>query len=471
MGIGKGRPQDDYITIPGYEEEEQIDFTQYNFRKFAQTYFQGNVTHQYYRRPIKQSLLQLQDNDEIAAKALWITILRFTGDMPEPRYASDIKSHSTVMSQITQTLSRSFVNSPQFKKALEMETNKDKRRKLINMTLKNTDKISRELKEALLNEDNTESYEKWLKNRRSTLEKLHFIIGHGILRTELRDEILCQICKILTNNPSQASFARGWILLSLCIGCFPPSELFLNYLRAFIHSGPKGFAPYCLSRLVRTFKNGPRTQPPCWIEFQAIKTKRPIDLTITLMDGTSKIIQADSATTAQELCESLANNLGMKDKFGFSIFVQLFDKTTSLGEGNEHVMDAISQCEQYAREQGQDEKRAPWRIFFRKEIFAPWYEPSYDKVATNLIYAQVVRGLKYGEYRCDKEGDLAMLAAQQYYIDHGLMEPRLLRNVISNYIPDYIFKVLGDDRLVKWEKLIQDVYQKVRKFWEFLKFF
>lgn len=47
---------------------------------------------------------------------------------------------------------------------------------------------------------------------------------------------------------------------------------------------------------------------------------------VTFMDGTVKKLSADSSTTAEELCNQLYDNIKLKDHFGFSLFIALFDK-------------------------------------------------------------------------------------------------------------------------------------------------
>nr|CAD7412222.1 unnamed protein product [Timema cristinae] len=509
--------------------EHKIDLSEFNFRKFAMTYFRGNINYQYSKRMVKHSLLELpHPGDQGASLALWMTILRFMGDLPEPRYETDTVDNTPVMEQVNQTLSRNILNNKSFQKhysqqnglsAVSDNVSTENRRKMISMTLKRQNHFNDTVHRSLTNEDyGSNSYQTWLESRRTTnLEKLHFIIGHGILRQELRDEIYCQICKQLTNNPTKASFARGWILLSLCVGCFAPSDKFVEYLRAFIREGPRGYAPYCEQRLDRTFHNGTRKQPPSWVELQlneceetdgvtgaqklsglastnfgvfqnvvnsrTTKSKAPIVIPVVFMDGSVKKLTADSATTAQELSEQLCANIHLKDKYGFSLFIALFDKVSSLGNGSEHVMDAISQCEQYAKEQGAQERNAPWKVYFRKEVFTPWHDPTEDPVATNLIYHQVVRGVKCGEYRCDKlanalvvlsstaedgeievrisESDIAMLAAQQFYVEYKTtFDSTLISNVLPNYIPDQFLKSGGDKSIGRWEKLVVEAYKK-----------
>lgn len=110
-----------------------------------------------------------------------------------------------------------------------------------------------------------------------------------------RDEIYCQICKQLQDNNNRNSYFRGWILLSLCLGIFPPSEKFLKvsfnqwfgfchhgcaacrahfiaislqYLQSFLRSAPGGFTTYCAEKLRRTGMNGVRGEPPAWLELQ-----------------------------------------------------------------------------------------------------------------------------------------------------------------------------------------------------------
>ncbi|KAK2846565.1 hypothetical protein Q5P01_009564 [Channa striata] len=464
---------DEALPLP--EDDEEEDLSEYKFAKFSATYFQGTTTHTYVRRPLKQPLLFHDDEgDQLAALAVWITVLRFMGDLPEPKYHTAISDGSEkipVMTKIYETLGKKTYKRELQALQGEGETphsdshkKNSVRHKLVSLTLKKKSKITEEVTKRLNDGEYGLHGNSMLEDRpTSNLEKLHFIIGNGILRPGLRDEIYCQICKQLSQNPSKSSHARGWILISLCVGCFAPQTSLSRsrtkkYLRNFISSGPPGYAPYCEERLRRTFVNGTRTQPPSWLELQATKSKKPIMLPVTFMDGTTKTLLTDSATTAMELCNALSDKINLRDRFGFSLYIALFDKVSSLGSGSDHVMDAVSQCEQYAKEQGAQERNAPWRLFFRKEIFTPWHCPADDQVATNLIYQQIVRGVKFGEYRCDRD-DLSELAAQQYYVDYGseILLERLL-SLIPSYIPD---REISTSRTVeKWAHFIMAAHKK-----------
>ncbi|XP_034036571.1 unconventional myosin-VIIb [Thalassophryne amazonica] len=498
---------DDIPMVEDLPIEEYDDLDEYTFTKFASMYFQGAVTPTHIRQRLQQPLLYHEDEgDVLASLTVWWIILRFMGDLPEPKKQvkvqgtsmpdhslpedllsrkdrrlshmvgldqrvlrnKNVTNKSTIpeetgqnrkpsifMDLLTKNRKTSAVPSEmaQNQKIYTVPEGSPRTRKgstfsdLLSKTRKPSAQVERIQrssanirKPSIIKEESEDLTEvpkpatlqtvsedsdvmigegPTLNQPLSSLEKLHIIVGYGILRSELRDEIYCQICKQLQDNNNRNNYMRGWILLSLCLGIFVPSEHFIKYLQSFIRSAPGGYSTYCAERLRRTAVNGVRGEPPAWLELQATKTKKPITVSVTLMDSRLINLPVDSASTSKEICQILSNKIKLKDTFGFSLYVALYEKVWALGSGREHVMDAISQCEQEVKRRGGQEQHAPWRLFFRKEIFTPWHDSSEDKLSTDLIYKQIIHGLKFGEYQTEKEDDFVQLAAKHLYVQHG----------------------------------------------------
>lgn len=361
-----------------------------------------------------------------------------------------------MMQKLTATLSKATAKSKDFQDFLQGATD----RKLLSQTLRKKNKLPGEVKHLIENASDLDHYQEWLNTRSSHIDKLHFIIGHGILRPELRDEIFCQICKQLSNNPNSTSFKKGWILLSLCIGCFPPSDTFELYLRQFIRSGPELYAPYCEVRLDRTMQNGARKQPPSVLELKSCKSTEPITVTINLMNDASVQIEVDSASTSEEICIAVAKAINMRDLLGFSLFITVMNKVMTLGCEHQFLFDAVSSCEQFAKEQGANERTVQWQLYIQKEMFLPWHNPGDDATATDLIFHQVTRGINYGDYTCSSEKDIAMIAALCFYAEFAeKYDKEKMIGKLNEYLPNAIYR---EETTAQWETLVSAAFQKCR---------
>ncbi|KAK9973280.1 hypothetical protein ABG768_024020 [Culter alburnus] len=530
-------------------EEDYDDLDEYSFSKFASMYFQGAATPTHIRQRIRQPLLYHEDeNDVLASLTVWWMILRFMGDLPEPKAQGisrsgqafadrslqkdvasrqdrrlshmvglDQRMRNTRNTQVTtgpEEASRNRKSSTftdilsRNRKSVQDEGVPGRKQSAVpgrkqsaipgqgpknRKTSTFTDIMSRNRKtsttpeglppnrrtsrkpsviaeeeedgsevakqptvQTISEEDEMNGDGLTLDRPMTSLEKLHIIVGYAIVRRDLRDEIYCQICKQLQENSNRGSFFRGWILLSICLGIFPPTESFIKYLQSFLRFGPVGYAPYCAERLRRTVANGVRGEPPSWLELQATKSKKPMAISVTLMDGRTISMPVDSASTSKEVCQMLSKKVKLQDTFGFSIYVALYDKVWSLGGGREHVMDAISQCEQEVKRKGGQEQHAPWRLYFRKEIFTPWHDCSQDNVSTDLIYRQVIRGLKYGEYQCEKEEDYVALAAKHFFVQYGSdTSMENTRTVVKECINSKLLEAKSED---KWIQMVNTAH-------------
>nr|XP_020465549.1 unconventional myosin-VIIa-like [Monopterus albus] len=538
----------DIDELPMEEDLPKVDndeLDEYSFSKFASMYFQGAATHTHIRQRLHQPLLYHEDEgDVLAALTVWWIILRFMGDLPEPKKQVRVQGASTQEHLLPQDLisrkdrrlshmvgpdQRVLRNKKESHPSpIPEESTQNKRGSIFtdlltrnrkasavpSETAQNpkaytvpegnprarkgstfTDLLSRNKKAPPVQENGfqkpTSSFRKpsiiteepddlmevskpptlqtvneysdattaegpTLNRPLTSLEKLHIIVGYAIVRHDLRDEIYCQICKQLHDNNNRNSYFRGWILLSLCLGVFPPTERFIKYLHSFIRSAPAGYASYCAERLQRTVMNGIRGEPPAWLELQATKTKKPIVVTVMLMDGCSVNLPVDSASTSKEICQLVSSKVKLKDTFGFSLYVALYEKVWALGSGREHVMDAISQCEQEVKRRGGQEQHAPWRLFFRKEVFTPWHDCKEDKISTNLIYKQIIHGLKFGEYQTEKEEDLVQLAAKHLYIQHGSdSSPENVKKAVQDCISSSLLEAKSE---FKWAQMVSTAH-------------
>lgn len=127
----------------------------------------------------------------------------------------------------------------------------------------------------------------------------------------------------------RSSLIKGWHLMSLCCGSFPPSKSLIKYLCCYLQSnisseGDVGkFASFSLKRLQRTLATNTRRFPPSETEIEAYKERKPIILRVYLMDGKAKALEVDSSTTAQEVFTSICEKINLRMKEDFALFESL----------------------------------------------------------------------------------------------------------------------------------------------------
>lgn len=196
--------------------------------------------------------------------------------------------------------------------------------------------------------------------------------------------------KQLTDNPNPMSEQRGWELIWLCLGLFPPSKGLLEELEKFFRSRYIPIAADCLMRLKKGTKerNGnSRKFPPHQVEVEAIQRRSTrIFHKIFFPDGSSETaIDVDSSTTAKELTQRIIARLGLRTHtFGFSLFVKVGERVISMPEQS-FFFDFVHQITEWAR-LNKDTEISPmkgYQVYFMRKLWVhvvPGEDPAADVI-------------------------------------------------------------------------------------------
>jgi myosin heavy subunit len=288
------------------------------------------------------------------------------------------------------------------------------------------------------------------------------ILQKGIDFPDLVDEIYVQLCKHLTHNPRIESSMRGWQIMCMCVGTFPPSRDFENYLINFIQEQKSGagavgnYARYSLRRLEGIINSGPSGFVPNVDEISAYKERPPILATIELVDSTP--LTEDLPITPDlnigkvlDICNHFMELTDPRMSY-FGIFVEdIVDpdapklapdsadappyaglpKTPRPLQSENFMGDVVT----VKVRQGQ-----PFKFVYKRKVYLKTLDkPSEDSMWERLIFLQAVDEVIRGNIPTADDEECALLAAQAMAVDlsdemGGDVDELLEQNVLE-YIP------------------------------------
>ncbi|XP_050438352.1 myosin-I heavy chain isoform X2 [Adelges cooleyi] len=304
------------------------------------------------------------------------------------------------------------------------------------------------------------------------------IIGAGINREELRDEIFVQCMRQATNNPSMESTERVWLLICLAIVAFQPSKILYKYFVSFLRKNLqcdgklKQYVQWCLENC-KNIKVSCRQYPPSTVEIAAMRRLGTIVCRFFFLDGRTKAIDIHPTDTASDAVCKLADKLCLRSIDGWSIY-------QSRSDGEEHVRahyylyDIIAAWQSKQQTKQATPSNFPSisrrasntslssgenRFIFKRRLFRHSREISQDPIEVNLLYAQAV----YSVVKCDdfpvSEKVALQLAGLQCQVSLGDPKESTLEFYadVENYLPFRISQTRSSD---SWVPILAQAHQQ-----------
>ncbi len=278
---------------------------------------------------------------------------------------------------------------------------------------------------------------------------------------ELTDEVLAQICKQTTNNPSPSNNDRGWTLMLCILSAFAPSKGFMPYLMAYCASNCNDELPGMCAKHARTalqvvpriYKLGRRIDLPSPMELEAIGQGVDVTFRIYFIDGKYTHMKSNSWTSVEEMVEQVCTKLEIKDRRPFSIFEVDRNGRERFLDKDERILDILGawnyiQREELKRNGGSLTDAVPVAYFvFKVAYFFEVRED--DPAALELYFIQARADVLRNRYPCTN-ACATLLAALQLQEEFGDMpmteEFRGIDGRLSDYVNSQHFHAEDEDR-------------------------
>uniref|UniRef100_A0A2K6MZJ8 Myosin VIIB n=1 Tax=Rhinopithecus bieti TaxID=61621 RepID=A0A2K6MZJ8_RHIBE len=284
---------------------------------------------------------------------------------------------------------------------------------------------------------------------------------------ELTDQIFMAgpaILKQLTTTPTGLhSEERGWQLLWLCTGLFPPSKGLLPHAQKFIDTRRgKLLAPDCSRHIQRVLRTGPRKQPPHQVEVEAAEQNiSRICHKVYFPNDTSEMLEVVANTRVRDVCDSIATRLQLASWEGCSLFIKIADKVISQKEGD-FFFDSLRQVSDWVKKNKPQKEGAPvtlsYQVYFMRKLWLN-ITPGKDVNADTILhYHQELPKYLRGFHKCSREDAIhlaGLIYKAQFNNDRSQLAsvPKILRELV----PKDLTRLMSSE---EWKKSILLAYDK-----------
>ncbi|XP_045453050.1 myosin-I heavy chain [Melitaea cinxia] len=258
------------------------------------------------------------------------------------------------------------------------------------------------------------------------------IIGKGLEREELRDEILVQCVRQITECPVEEWAERVWLILCLCAVAWQPSRGLARYYCAWLRVRARALmspastgsvtsvasvtggarAAHCAQWCLDNCRGAaPRQLPPSTVEIAAMRRLGTIVCRFFFLDGRTKAIDVHPADTAAAAAARLADKLGLapQARAGWAVYQQRAGAEEHVRAAH-YLYDVIAAWEM---QQGPGGGSADNRFVFKRRLFRGGRELPHDPIEVALLYAQAVHSVvKMDEFPVSEKVALQLAGLQ-----------------------------------------------------------